>query len=294
MSVATGKSATAETQRLRPIKAISFPDLKPVDFKDDRPSLKWVAPTSLMVDATYQRDLSERSIRLIRRMIENFAWNRFKPPIVVEVGAKSWHVVDGQHTAIVAASLKIPEIPIFIVKADKLDERARAFVGHNNDRVTVSQFDIYRALLAAGDPDATDVDNVCRRAGVRIRQISPSSAVAEGDTSAIGVVRAVVRRRGVMKARMVLECLVKAKRAPLTAAEILAAEIILCEERPEIDQETLTAVIRIEGVDGLNKAQSYSKVTRLPVYREVIKRWLIRIDRRGNPVEARRKEIVTT
>lgn len=265
--------------KLRPIKPISFPDLKPASFDGERPSLKWVAPTSLMVDATYQRDLSERSVRLIRKMIEGFAWNRLKPPIVVQVGPGSLHIVDGQHTAIVAATLGIPQIPVFIVKADSIDERARAFVGHNSDRVVVSPFDIYRALLASGDPDAVDVDNVCRRAGVRIRMISPSSAIAEGDTAAVGLVRTLVKRRGVIPARKVLQCLVKAKRAPITGAEILAAERILCEERKNVDVEDLTAVIRIEGTAGLNKAHAKARSDRSPLWRELANLWLRRLNR---------------
>lgn len=266
--------------RLRAIKPMSFPDLKPANFDGERPSLKWVAPTDLLVDATYQRDLSERSIRLIRRMIENFAWNRLKPPIVVQAGPSSLHIVDGQHTAIVAATLGIPQIPIFVVKADSIDERARAFVGHNSDRIIVSPFDIFRALLASGDPDAVDVDNVCKLAGVRIRVISPSSAIAEGDTAAVGLIRAMVKRRGVIPARKVLQCLVKAKRAPLTGAEILAAERIVCDERKAVglDLEALTAVIRIEGTDGLNKAMMKSKTDRTPMWREVKNRWLRRLD----------------
>lgn len=265
--------------KLRPIKPMNFPDLKPAAVEDEKPSLKWVEPTSLLVDGTYQRDLSERSIRLIRRMIEGFAWNRFKPPIVVQTGAASLHIVDGQHTAIVAATLKIPKIPVFVVKADSLDERARAFVGHNSDRIVVSPFDIYRALLASGDPDASDVDNVCRRAGVRIRYISPSSAIAEGDTAAIGVVRGLVRRRGVIPARKVLQCLVKAKRAPITAAEILAAERIICAERPGVDLDELIAVIRIEGSDGLAKAHTKAKAERARIWECVMRRWLLRLDR---------------
>lgn len=262
---------------LRPIKALSFPDLKPASFDGEKPTLKWVSPTSLLVDATYQRDLSERSIRLIRRMIENFAWNRLKPPIVVQAGPASLHIVDGQHTAIVAASLGIPQIPVFIVKADSVDERARAFVGHNSDRVVVSPFDIYRALLASSDPDAMDVDNVCRRAGVRIRYISPSSAIAEGDTAAVGLIRALVRRRGVIPSRKVLQCLVKAKRAPISAAEILAAEHLLCAK--DVDPEILTTVIRIEGTEGLNKAHAKAKADHTRVWRELSARWLRRIDR---------------
>jgi hypothetical protein len=265
--------------KLRPIKPMIFPDLKPASFDGEKPSLKWVAPTDLLIDATYQRDLSERSIRLIRRMIEKFAWNRLKPPIVVQAGPASLHIVDGQHTAIVAATLGIPQIPIFVVRADTVDERARAFVGHNSDRVVVSSFDIYRALLASGDPDAMDVDNVCRRAGVRIRVISPSSAIAEGDTAAVGLIRGLVKRRGVIPARKVLQCLVKAKRAPITGAEIIAAERIICDERKDIDAEMLTAAIRVEGNDGLSKAIVKAKADRSPIWREVANRWLRRLDR---------------
>ncbi len=265
--------------KLRAIKPMIFPDLKPASFDGEKPSLKWVAPTDLLVDATYQRDLSERSIRLIRRMIEGFNWNRLKPPIVVQAGPASLHIVDGQHTAIVAATLGIPQIPVFIVKADTVDERARAFVGHNSDRVVVSPFDIYRALLASGHPEAMDVDNVCKRAGVRIRNISPSSAIAEGDCPAVGTIRQLVKRRGVIHARKVLQCLVKAKRAPISAAEILAAERIVCMDRKDVDLEALTAVIRIEGTDGLNKAHAKAKTNKTPIFREVANRWLARLDR---------------
>lgn len=265
--------------KLRAIKAMNFPDLKPASFEGDRPTMRWVAPTDLLVDATYQRDLSERSIRLIRRMIENFKWNRLKPPIVVQAGPASLHIVDGQHSAIVAATLGIPQILVYIVKAETVDERARAFVGHNSDRVAVSPFDIFRALLASGDPDAVEVDSVCRRAGVRIRVISPSSAIAEGDTAAIGLVRSLVKRRGAGPARKVLQCLVRAKRAPLTGAEILAAERIICEERKDVELETLTTVIRIEGIEGLNKAIAKARTDRQPIWREVANRWLRRLDR---------------
>lgn len=267
--------------QLRPIKALSFPDLKPSAVTGEKPSLKWVAPTSLLVDETYQRDLSRRSIALIRKMIEQFAWNRLKPPIVVQAGPASLHIVDGQHTAIVAASLGVPQIPVFIVQADSVDERARAFVGHNTDRVVVSPMDIYRALLASGDPDAVDVDNVCRRAGVRIRNISPQSVIAEGDCGCIGLIRSLVKRRGVIPARKVLQCLAKAKRAPISAAEIQAAERIICMELKDVDLEELTAAIRIEGTDGLNKAHAKAKSDVTPIFREVANRWLRRLARSG-------------
>lgn len=264
---------------LRPIKPLTLPDIKPAVLTGDKPSLQWVAPTALLVDGTYQRDLSERSLRLIKRMIGEFSWSRMKPPIVVKAGPASLHIIDGQHTAIAAATIGLPEIPVFIVHADNLDERARAFVGHNTDRVTVSSIDIYRALLASGDPDAQDVDNVCRRAGVRIRIISPSSAIAEGDTAAVGVVRALVKRRGVMRARKALQCLVKARRKPIGASEILAVDRILNDQRPDIDLDALIAAIVIEGSAGIAKAYMSARLNRQPTWRSIMELWLARIDR---------------
>lgn len=264
--------------KLRPIKPMNFPDLKPAKVEGVRPSLKWVAPTSLLVDGTYQRDLSERSIRLIRRMIEDFAWCRLKPPIVVQAGSDSFHIIDGQHTAIVAATLKVPQIPIFIVEAESLDERARAFVGHNSDRIIVSPFDIYRALLASGDPMAKEVDQVCKKAGVRIRNISPSSAIAEGDSASVGRIQNLVKRRGVKIAQDVLTCLVKAKRAPITATEILAVDHVICSEfKGAIDLVALAAAIRVEGTDGINKAHAKSRINRTPLWRELAARYSTRI-----------------
>lgn len=268
----------AELGGLRKIKPLTLPGLKPAEVDGDLPRLKWVAPTELLVDDTYQRDLSDRSIRLIRKLIENFAWNRLKPVIVVEVKPDIYHVIDGQHTAIAAATLGVPKVPIFIVQAERVDERARAFVGHNSDRIIVSPFDIYRALLAAGDPDAVDVGNVCRRAGVRIRWISPSTALAAGDTAAVGKVRALVKRNGVMKARQILEVLVKAKRTPISAAEIQAVEALYTAD-PKLDREQLARVIFIEGTAGLQKAQAKAKTDRSPVWRVLSERWQRRFER---------------
>lgn len=271
-------NARAEGSSLRPVKPLQLGNLKPADIGGKRPSLMWVTPTSLMVDATYQRDLSERSARLIRKMCENFKWNRLKPPIVVKVEGGVLHVIDGQHTAIMAATINIKEIPVYIVEADTIDERARAFVGHNSDRVSVSPFDIYRALVASGDADATDVANVCNRAGVRIRNISPASLIAEGDTAAVGVIRSLVKRRGVIPSRKVLQCLVKAKCAPIAAVQILAAERILCVDRRSLEIETLSVVVRIDGAEGMASAQAKAKVQRTPYWSELKARWLGRLD----------------
>lgn len=259
------------TDRLRRIEPLPLPDVR-ARFLGERPSLIWVKPTDLYVDGTYQRDLSRRSFKLIAKMVEEFAWDRMKPPIVVEEDGKR-HVIDGQHTAIAAATLFVPEIPVFVVQAAGIDRRARAFVGHNTDRITVHPMDIYRALVTSGDEDAVTVQQVCKRAGVRLRHVTANTAIAEGDCAAVGTVRQVVKARGAMRSRQILEVLVKAKRAPITASEIKAVEYVLCVATPDIDLDRLSRIIRIDGDAGLMAAQSHNKLTKLPVWKALIERW---------------------
>lgn len=239
-----------------------------------KPKLVWVAPTDLYVDATYQRGLSKQSLRLIRELVANFRWNRLKPPIVVSDRDK-WHIVDGQHTAIAAATVKVPEIPVFVVEAKELVDRARAFVGHNTDRIVVSKINVYRALLAAGDPDAADVAAVCRRAGVTIREYSQVSAINVGDTKAVGLIYQFVKKRGVIKARATLETLVKAKLAPLGAAELRAADHILHDLN--MNQRRLVAAIRVDGVNGIALAHAEAKKHRSTGWKVLVDRWLRRM-----------------
>jgi hypothetical protein len=253
-----------------PMAGIVTPDLGP------KPSVEWVKPTDLYVDGTYQRDLSRRSGQLIAKLVKEFAWNRMKLPIVVRAGDKM-HVLDGQHTAIVAATLRIPEIPVFVVVAESVDERARAFVGHNTDRIRVSTVDIHHALVASGDPDAMDVDAVCRRAKVRIRMMNQLSAVAEGDTMAVGTISKMVKSRGVIPARQVLEVLVKAKRAPINSVEIKAVEQIMCVERRGVDLDKLVRIIRADGDSGIRSAQSHAKIARIPFWKALVARWVEKV-----------------
>lgn len=262
---------------LRRIAPLQFPGVQPAALAGAKPALKWIKPTDLLVDETYQRDLSRKSLRLIKGMVESFAWNRMKPPIVVEV-ADGLHVLDGQHTAIAAATIGLDAIPVFIVDAASVAERARAFVGHNTDRITVSPINIHQALVGAGDEAALDVDNVCRRAGVRIRWINQSGVVAEGDTQVVAGIYSLVKRRGVRKAREVLETLVKAKRAPIVSGEILACEEILCKQKPSLDPAVLSKVIRIEGDAGLARAFARAKEHRTVAWRELMARYLSRLE----------------
>jgi len=256
---------------LRRIAPIPHPGVKTPDL-GPRPTVEWVAPTDLYVDGTYQRDLGRRSGQLINKMIRQFSWSRMKLPNAVRAGDQL-HLIDGQHTAIVAATLNIPEIPVFIVSAEAIPERARAFVGLNTDRITVAPLDIYNALLASGDENALEIAAVCRKANVRLRVTNQSSVTAEGDTMAIGTIRQLVNLRGVSMARQVLEVLVAAKLAPILAAHIKATAHLLCVSHRGVDQEKLSRIIRIDGEAGVRSAMSHAKIARISLWKALVARW---------------------
>ena len=211
------------------------------------PRFETLAPQDLWIDERYQRELSDRSVRLISKMVARWDWARFRPPVGCFVEG-AVHLIDGQHTAIAAATHGgIAAIPIGIVEAASLSDRARAFVGLNRDRIQVTVAQVYFAELAAGYDEAATVAQVCARAGVTLLKYPPAMArFKPGDTLAISTIRKLIDRRGAMAARVVLETLAKARCAPVAADLIRAAEELLYapEYQGVFNQESLSVEIR--------------------------------------------------
>ena len=156
---------------LRPIKPVSIRDLLPSSIiaTDNEPEFKWIEPTKLFVEERYQRNLSEKSITLIRRIIKDFSWSRLKPPICAWGTENRLYVIDGQHTAIAAASHpKIKKIPVMIVEANTIRERASSFMGHNRDRLAVTPAQMFYSAVAAEDQTALILKSACDETGACI------------------------------------------------------------------------------------------------------------------------------
>ena len=241
---------------LRPIRAMRelVPEAMPDLDLGPSPELRWVDPASLLVDESYQRDLTDRSRRLIKNIVHEFAWRKWKPPIVVDTG-DGLHCIDGQHGAIGAVTRGVPLVPVFIVTAGTLQLRADSFVAHNKDRVVMTSFDIFRARLAAGDEEALDVRNVCNRAGVTLKIINPQMPTKIGDCASVGTISGLVKRQGVQKARSILEALVKGGRAPIGAAEIAAVEAVMVMVRPQTSVDEMARVIEALSDHGVMQAR---------------------------------------
>ena len=255
----------------RPIKALNLVHIVPGAVAGSAPEFEWVDPAELLVDEGYQRTISERSLELIRKMVGNWDWRRFKPPIVART-PEGLMVVDGQHTAIGAATHPdVPLIPVMVVGDLDQADQAKAFVGHNKDRLQINKLQIHHAALAAGDEDALTIDQVCQRAGVRMIRSMPGNGVFKPcDTMAVGAIGALINRRGAQKARIVLQVLAEAKCAPLAAGQIKAIEMLLheAEYRDQVLAPDLTSALLSLGVaTAEQEAKVFAAAHNVPVWR---------------------------
>ncbi|WP_020179672.1 DUF6551 family protein [Methylopila sp. M107] len=255
---------------VRRIRAISLGDVAPGGADMPEPRFERADPRELLVDGAYQRELSTRSVRLILKIVANWNWRNFKPPIVVEIDG-GLHVIDGQHTAIAAASHPaIKTIPVMIVVAEEQIERAKAFMGHNRDRVNITSTQLFHAAVAAADPDAVTVAQICERAGARVlKNAPPNGAYDVGDTVAVTSLNVMANRLGALKARQVLQALVEAKVAPISADLIKAASELVAapEYANEITLEQISNAVRMLGPRAETEARQLAAAKWMPRWR---------------------------
>lgn len=235
-----------------------------------RPVFEWVDPASLMVDEVYQRDLSRKSQQLIEKIIGAWSWQKFKPPIVALTPA-GYEVIDGQHTALAAATHRgIDLIPVMVIDAPELKERAAAFVGHNRDRVGLNAIQIHYADVAAGDDTAVTIQRVCERAGVNLLRYPPGNAIwAPGETIAIAAIRSLVNRRYAAGARKVLDILSAARCAPVRADAIKAVDVLLNspEYKDNVTPESITNTMIKMGLAADREAKVQALAHNLPIWK---------------------------
>lgn len=254
----------------RPIAPMRFPDLTPGMAETTVPEFRWVDPSTLLVDDTYQRDLSRRSLDLIEKIVKRWDWARFKPPVTAE-GPHGLEVIDGQHTAIAAATHPdVHQIPVMVVAAPELQDRAKAFVGHNKDRIVLGAAQIHFANVAAGDEDALTIQQVCDRAGIKLLRYPPGNAVWKpGETLAIASIRGLVNRRHAAGARQVLQVIAQAQCAPVRADEIKAVDVLLndAEYKGQVSGEDVTNAFLRLGTTAAREANVFAAAHNVPVWR---------------------------
>lgn len=247
-----GTANGKQTDGLRPVSAISLPTkIDAMKYVPELPEMRLIDPRSLLIETTYQRDLSTKSINLIRRIANGWSWDKFKPPICSEADGRLV-IVDGQHTAIAAASHPaIKEIPVMVTRASRIERRAAAFVSHNRDRLVMTPAQIFYGDLAAGDKDAKGVMECVVKAGASV----PRLPVARGEwkpgqISSVGEIRDSFRVGGAAMLERMLRIAAASKVAPLSKTLLRALRLILADEAFETtktlpDGTIATAIVAI-------------------------------------------------
>jgi hypothetical protein len=263
-------SATPEDHVLRGVRPVSLAAITPGSADTAVPTFEWIDPGTLLIDDGYQRNLSDRSARLIRKICAAWDWRRFKPPVCART-ERGLEIIDGQHTAIAACSHPdVHTIPIMVVVAAGRADRAQAFIGQNRDRLNITPMQMHYAAAAAGDEDAQTIDQVCARAGVTVLKSTPGNGVWRiGDTVAVTGIGALINRRGAMRAREILQILVAGRCRPVSTGQIKAVELLLFgdEYREDIDGEGITNALLALGEDADREAAVFAAAHRVPLWR---------------------------
>jgi hypothetical protein len=160
------------------------------------PFLQWIKVGLLVVDSTYQREIGRRGRANVHHIAENFDWSKFAPVIVAPVEGGKFAVVDGQHRTTAAMLRGVEEVPCQVVQADRA-KQAAAFAAVNGNITKTGPHQIHHARLAARDPEALAVADVCAAAEVTvIRRNIVASKMEKGQTLSVGALHRCLAQYG--------------------------------------------------------------------------------------------------
>lgn len=157
-----------------------------------------------------------------------------------------------------------------VVVAASRSDRAQSFIGHNRDRLNITPMQMHFAAAAAGDEDAQDIDRVCERAGVKLLKATPGNgAWKAGETVAVKAIGALINRRGVVRAREVLEVLIRGQATPISTVQIRAVECLLHDDeyREDIDADGIVNAMLKLGFVADQEAAVFAATHNVPVFR---------------------------
>lgn len=252
-------------RKIEPINLERPPVAWPASGADDdgldAPVIEWGDPASLYVDETYQRNVGEKGLNLIKRVSAGaWSWRKFKLPVVTITPTGERVIIDGQHTATMAVTRGIRSIPWLLVKTRGQADQADAFVGQNADRTAVSTLQQHKALVEAGNESAVDVQRVCDKAGVKLVLV-PKSTWKANETIALAAIRKIVARRYPIGAGRILSILVQARLTPIGADHIKAVEALLfnSEFKDSVkDERIVDALSGANGVKLMDDAKMFA------------------------------------
>lgn len=245
------------------------------------PELRWVDPTTLLVDEVYQRRIGEAGIALIRRSLEDFDWASVSAIKAVET-EEGLKVTDGQHTAVILATHPgVTLAPVLVTRDLAIRGQAKAFVDHNSNRIAVTRTQLHHSRLVARDGDAILLDRACTGANVRVLKNPPANGgYVAGDTIAVGTLGSILKRRGIEFLTEILALL--QTRSPITATELRAVELLRFDPdyRCDWDADSVGAIVAASSGYELREAEAIAATRRRPNYVVLAMVWYRRVPRK--------------
>lgn len=158
------------------------------------PMLQWIEIDAMVVDDRYQRPINAGGWRTIKSIAANFRWSCFTPVLLAPIDGGRFAVIDGQHRLHAAAICGIKSVPAMVVPI-AATEQAQAFIQVNTARTAMSQFNKFKAGIAAGEPWAIEADRAVTEAGCVLMRFCPNAKFRKpGDILCVGLVREMVTK----------------------------------------------------------------------------------------------------
>lgn len=173
------------------------------------PVLQYCSPEQLKIDEEYQRTLSAgASQSLIRRIAMHWDWGLCQPLFVARRGDGGLYVVDGQHRLEAARQRgDIWQLPCVVTSFATMADEAAAFVSLNQQRRPLTQLDLFKAALAGGDFEASQIAIAVHDAGLAIAPHTNVTAWKPNMVANIGGLQRCYRAHGLQVLTAALDVL---------------------------------------------------------------------------------------
>lgn len=157
-------------------RAIDTANFTRAELRDQpAPTMIWVPLAELVIDERYQRALTLPGRRLIQRIADGWDWTKYQPILIAATPDGRYAVVDGQHRAHAAAVVGLTALPAMVVPMTPA-QQAAAFTAVNTDRVKLARAALFKARIAAEDPQALAARDAVEAAGCRLMTYTQSAS----------------------------------------------------------------------------------------------------------------------
>lgn len=246
------------------------------------PMLQWLPVASLRVDDSYQRDLKRENWTRIRKIAAGFRWAYFSPVFVAPIEGGLFAVIDGQHRVHAALLCGIESVPCQVVQMTTA-EQAAAFAAVNGAVTKITTWNVLRAELAAGVPEAVKCAEICAAAGCALMTTNGTAADKQpGEIYAVKMIKRMVAAGHEAPLLLALSGLRKSKFGQSPEAfsnEILRPFLEAVADRPWLvmgrvslaafcdDFDFYAALDRVDGVIKLKRREGFRDLSRFDLAR---------------------------